>query len=100
MLGEPPDHLAGALAALAGVSLLLPVIWLFGPLLTVNGVSPLASEINRMILCAVLFVIVLAFIWIMDRRKRRRDALLVQGIALAIVARGLLDLEVARHAPR
>ncbi|NMJ39952.1 type VI secretion system membrane subunit TssM [Roseomonas sp. JC162] len=70
-----------ALAALAGVSLLLPVIWLFGPLLTVNGVSPLASEINRMILCAVLFVIVLGFIWIMDRRKRRRDALLVQGIA-------------------
>lgn len=70
-----------ALAALAGVGLLLPVIWMFGPLLTVGGVSPLASEINRMILCAALFVVVLVFIWLMDRRKRRRDALLVQGIA-------------------
>ncbi|WP_137125144.1 type VI secretion system membrane subunit TssM [Roseomonas sp. HF4] len=70
-----------ALAALAGVGLLLPVIWMFGPLLKVGGVSPLASEINRMILCAVLFVVVLLFLWLTDRRRRRRDALLVQGIA-------------------
>lgn len=70
-----------ALAALAGVMLLMPVIWMFGPLLKVSGISPLASEMHRIILCAVLFLLALIVLWIVDRRKRRRDALLVQGIA-------------------
>lgn len=70
-----------ALAAIVAVSLLMPIIWLFGPMLTYQGIAPLESEVNRMILCAVLFVLCLAVLWVMDRRKRRRDALLVQGIS-------------------
>lgn len=70
-----------ALIALSAVALLLPVIWLFGPLLSVGGFAPLETEFNRMILCAALFVLCLLFIWLSDRRRRRRDALLVQGIS-------------------
>ncbi len=70
-----------ALIALTGVSFLLPVIWLFGPLLSVGGFAPLETEVNRMILCGALFVLCLLFIWLSERRKRRRDALLVQGIS-------------------
>jgi len=70
-----------ALAALMGVMLLMPVIWMFGPLLSAFGLTPLESELNRIILMAALFVLALLVIWLMDRRRRRRDALLVQGIA-------------------
>ncbi|MBR0673999.1 type VI secretion system membrane subunit TssM [Neoroseomonas soli] len=78
-----PFFTGRALAAIVAVSLLMPIIWLFGPLLRYQGFAPLESELNRMILCAALFVLCLAVIWVMDRRKRRRDALLVQGIAEA-----------------
>jgi type VI secretion system protein ImpL len=70
-----------ALAALFAVSLLTPIVWLFGPMLHLGGFRPLESEINRMIVCAALFVLCLAFVFFTDRRRRRRDALLVQGIA-------------------
>ena len=76
-----PFFTGRALAAIAAVALLMPIIWLFGPMLRYQGVAPLDSDVNRMILCAVLFVLCLAVIWVMDRRKRRRDALLVQGIS-------------------
>jgi type VI secretion system protein ImpL len=72
-----------ALAALFAVLLLMPIVWLFGPMVNINGFRPFDTEINRMAVCAVLFVACLLVLWIMDRRKRRRDALLVQGIAEA-----------------
>ena len=70
-----------ALAALMGVMMVMPIIWMFGPLLQAFGLTPLASELNRIILMVVLFILALLVIWLLDRGKRRRDALLVQGIA-------------------
>jgi len=70
-----------ALAALAAVVLLLPILWLFGPMVEIGGARPLESETSRMIACGVLFFVCLAVIWVIERRNRRRDALLVAGIA-------------------
>jgi type VI secretion system protein ImpL len=70
-----------ALAAMMAVGLLVPIVWLFGPMVNIGGFRPLESELNRMGVCVALFVICLLVIWFADRRRRRRDALLVQGIA-------------------
>lgn len=70
-----------ALAAMMGVALIIPVIWMFGPLLQLGGIYPLQGEVNRIVVCAVLFVLVFLVLWLLERRKKRRDAMLVQGIA-------------------
>jgi type VI secretion system protein ImpL len=70
-----------AIAAMVAVMLLLPIIYLFGPMIDIGGFRPLESDINRMIVCAVLFLLTLVIIWVVERRKSRRDLLLVAGIA-------------------
>jgi type VI secretion system protein ImpL len=70
-----------AIAAMVAVMLLMPILYLFGPLIDIGGFRPLESEINRWIVCAVLFLLVLVAIWVIERRKSRRDLLLVAGIA-------------------
>lgn len=72
-----------ALAALLAVSLLMPIVWLFGPLVSFGDFRPLETEINRMILCGVLFLLCIVVIWLLERRRLKRDALLVAGIAEA-----------------
>lgn len=69
-----------AIAALAAVMLVLPIVWLFGPMINIGGFRPLETEIHRMVVCAILFLVVLVIIWLVERRKVRRDALLVAGI--------------------
>ena len=70
-----------AIAALVAVMLLMPIVYLFGPMIEIGGFRPLESEINRMIVCVVLFILTLVIIWVVDRRKSHRDMLLVAGIA-------------------
>jgi type VI secretion system protein ImpL len=70
-----------AIAAMVAVMLLMPVLYLFGPLIDIGGFRPLESEINRWIVCGVLFLVVIVAIWVIERRKSSRDMLLVAGIA-------------------
>ncbi len=57
--------LAGrAIAALIAVALLMPIIYLFAPLVNLGGFRPLESELNRVAVCAVLFVLCLIVLWI------------------------------------
>jgi type VI secretion system protein ImpL len=70
-----------AIAAMVAVMLLMPILYLFGPMIDIGGFRPLESEVNRWIVCGVLFAVTLVIIWIMERRKSRRDLLLVAGIA-------------------
>jgi len=69
-----------ALIAISGVFMLMPVIWLFGPLLVINGWSPLENETHRGIFCLTLLVIWMICLWIFDRIKSRRDKALVEGM--------------------
>ncbi len=53
-----------AIAALLAVMLLMPIVYLFGPMIEIGGFRPLETEINRMIVCVVLFVLALVVIWV------------------------------------
>ncbi|HEY4249808.1 MAG TPA: type VI secretion system membrane subunit TssM, partial [Roseomonas sp.] len=70
-----------AIAALMAVALLMPVIYLFSPLIVIGDFRPFQSELNRLAVCAVLFVVCLIVLWIVDRRRRKRDFNLMQGAA-------------------
>lgn len=70
-----------AIAALVAVALLMPIIYLFAPLIKIGDFRPFESELNRFAVCAVLFVVCLIVLWVIDRRRRKRDFNLMQGAA-------------------
>lgn len=72
-----------ALIAMSGVFLLMPVVWLFGPVLVWNGWSPLESELNRGLFCLALFIVCLIAVWVYDRIQKGRDKALVEGLTQA-----------------
>ncbi len=72
-----------ALGAMAGVAMLMPVVWLFGPLIVINGQRPLESELYRGVACVALFLVCLIGIWVIERRRKGRDAALVEGLTSA-----------------
>ncbi|MDB5318092.1 MAG: hypothetical protein JWO24_3936, partial [Rhodospirillales bacterium] len=72
-----------ALIAMMGVAMVLPVIYLFSPLIVIDGFRPFESQISRLGTCAVIFLLCLIVIFVMDRRRRKRDFNLMQGAAEA-----------------
>ncbi|MBW8270231.1 type VI secretion system membrane subunit TssM [Caldovatus aquaticus] len=70
-----------ALAGLGGILLLLPLIWIFAPLVPVGGSYPFESPLWRAVLCAVPVLLYLAVVLVAAQRRRRRDAALVEAAA-------------------
>lgn len=69
-----------ALLAVTATFLIMPVIWLFGPLINWHGYSPLETELNRALFCLALFILCLVGIWVFDRMRKDRDKKLVEGM--------------------
>ncbi|MFT8247009.1 type VI secretion system membrane subunit TssM [Roseomonas sp. BN140053] len=70
------------LAGLAAVVLLiLPVIWLFAPLIGFGGIYPLESALARAVLCLLVLLVYLGGLWWWSRKRRKRDEALVSAAA-------------------
>ncbi|MES2711155.1 MAG: type VI secretion system membrane subunit TssM [Pseudomonadota bacterium] len=72
-----------AVIAMMGVAMVLPIIYLFSPLIEVGGYRPFESQIARLATCGVIFLLCLIIVWIIERRRRKRDFNLMQGAAEA-----------------
>ncbi len=70
-----------ALAGLAGVLLILPLIWIFAPLVPIGSAYPFESPLWRAVLCAIPVLLYIILVLIAARRRRKRDAALVEAAA-------------------
>lgn len=66
-----------------GVALLAVLIWVFGPLLSIGGNTPLGSEISRLGVILLSLAVWGAVNWLITRRRARADADLAAGVAAA-----------------
>jgi len=66
-----------------GIALLAILIWVFGPLLSIGGTTPLGSEISRLGVILLSIAVWGAINWLIARRRAKADAALVEGAAAA-----------------
>ncbi|MGE0500234.1 MAG: type VI secretion system membrane subunit TssM [Rhizobiaceae bacterium] len=66
---------------LIGLTLLSLVIWIFGPILSIGPYQPLASEIVRLAVIAVLIILWLVRLIVTQRRAMLANRMFVQEIA-------------------
>lgn len=66
---------------LTGILLLAGLVWVFGPLLAVGGVAPLASEVTRLVVIAVLVLGWAVFTFLAFRARRKAEKALIEGAA-------------------
>ncbi|WP_337877361.1 type VI secretion system membrane subunit TssM [Elioraea sp.] len=84
---KPPAGLAalaGSLwlragVSLVGVGLLAALVWVFGPLVSVGGIAPLAGELVRLGVIAVLVLAWAAWAFLAWRKRRKAEAALIEG---------------------
>ncbi|WP_159999500.1 type VI secretion system membrane subunit TssM [Roseomonas sp. 18066] len=72
-----------ALAGLAAVLVLLPVIWMFMPLLGFGSTRPFEDPWSRAVICLLVVAIYLALTWWRARQRRARDRALTDAVASA-----------------
>lgn len=64
-----------------GIVLLCALIWLFGPLVSVGDMVPLADDLVRMIVIAVILVLWLFFLLLAQLRAARKNQMFVTELA-------------------
>ena len=68
------------LLALVKVVLLVGIIWFLGPLLTVLGITPLASELSRLVTIGVGAALWVVVVLVRAASARRRRQLVTRGL--------------------
>ncbi len=71
-----------AIAGLVAMLVLVPVIWLFSPLLGTGSFYPFDDVLPRALLCTVPVLAYIAIIIVMARRRSRQDAALVEAVTV------------------